>query len=91
MVSLSGQSDAPQIVAIYESNDGGHDTSDRQHGSSQRAHSENEPLRSGGALEEAVPPGLALLVLLTVPGQVHTTLLHDADYSRGPDSDRRGR
>ena len=75
LVSLSGRSDASRIVAIYESNDGGHDTSDRQDGSSQRAHSENEPLRSGGALEEAVPPGLALLVLLTVPGQVHTDTL----------------
>ena len=75
LVLVGGRSDAPRIVAIYESNDGGHDTSDRQHRSGQRAHSENEPLRTGGALEEAVPPGLALLVLLAVPGQVHTDTL----------------
>ena len=76
LVSVSGRSDASRFVAVYESNGGGHDTSDCQHGSSRKsAHSENEPLRSGGALEEAVPPGLALLVLLTVPGQVHTDTL----------------
>lgn len=67
--------DAPLVVTIHESNDSGHDATDRQHGSGQCADGQDEPLRSSLALEEALPPGLLPLVILTLPSSVHADTL----------------
>ena len=73
--------DTPVVVSIHESNDGGHDTTDRQHSSGECADGQNEPLRSSLALEEPLPRDRSRWSSLPSPARSTPTLLHEVDSS----------